>query len=162
MTIEQLESDISVILSSLRVDYKKMSVIKEVSVQFIVEEFGTIICGLNRADYLLVSKTIEKQFGSGWRIVYLSLQDSLLEKKDEVIWDLMRGGYIRYIRNKYPRQFRELIVMQNFGRKIIEQRLKVWNNEPKFNFLIEENKAALKEAFTYILSIDPSFFDYMP
>ena len=47
-------------------------------------------------------------------------------------------------------------------RKIIKERLKVWDNAPKYRFLIDENEAALREATTYVLSVDPAFFDSMP
>lgn len=162
MTIQELETHIGIILNTLRLDFKKMAVMKEVSIQFIVEEFGTIVCGFNRADYTFVSKAIEQQFGPGWRVVYISTQDQLLEKKEELIWELMRGGYMTYIRRKYPRQFRGLVTMQNYDKKIIKQRLKVWDGAPRYKFLIDENEAALREAATYILSVDPGFYDYMP
>ena len=103
-----------------------------------------------------------KYFGNGWRFIYFTAHDSLLEKKEEIIWDLMRGGFIRYIRTRYPQQFKNLIIMENFGKKIIKQRLKVWGDTPKYRFLKQENEAALNEAFSYIISVDPSFFDYMP
>lgn len=160
--MDDLALEITSILEAFRLNFKKMSVVKDASIQFIVEQFGLIVCGLNRADYLMVSKAIEKQFGSGWRVVYVADGDSLLKKKEEILWDLMRSGYMRHIRYSYPRQFRELITMQNFDKKIIAQRLEVWNGQAKFKFLIEENQAALREASTYILSVDPGFYDHMP
>lgn len=162
MTLAELEIEIQIMLSALKVTARKHNLVKEVSVQFVIEEFGVIICGVNRADYSLVKDIVLKQFGPGWRVVYVSIQGSLHEKKDEIIWEMMRSGYMRYIRTKYPRQFKELITMQNFGKKIVEKRLKIWDGAPKYRFLIEENKAVLKEAVSYVLSIDPSFFDYMP
>jgi hypothetical protein len=84
------------------------------------------------------------------------------EKTDEIIWDLMRAGYMTWIRKNYPRQFKQLIVESNFGTKIIKKRLKIWDNEPRFRFLIEENEAALNQSAVYLLSIDPGFYDFMP
>lgn len=162
MLLTEIETDLDIILRTLRLDFNKRTIVGEASVLFIIEQFGTIVCGIDRADYLLVSKAIERQFGSGWRVVYVTTQDSLLEKKEELIWELMRGGYMNYIRSKYPVSFKQLITMQGFDRKVIKERLKVWGNAPKYRFLIEENEAALREATTYILSVDPAFFDSMP
>ena len=52
--------------------------------------------------------------------------------------------------------------MQEFGKKIIEERLRRWNNKPRFNFFIKENMLAKTMSATIILAIEPSFFDYMP
>jgi hypothetical protein len=52
--------------------------------------------------------------------------------------------------------------MGNFGRKIIEQRLKIWKDQPKYKFMIEDNKSALKYPANMILATEPAFFDYMP
>ena len=162
MSLSELESDLSIMLSSFRVTFNRTQVMKDVSFQLVVDEFGVIICGIERADYTLIKDSVDRSFGDGWRVVYVAMQDPLYEKKEEILWELMRSGYIRYIRNKYPRQFRELIVMQNFGKKIIEKRLEVWGGDPKYKYLVDENKAALNEAATYIMSMDPSFYDYMP
>ena len=162
MSLDELEADIKTMISSFRLTANKATLLREASFQFIIEEFGVIICGINRADYTMVRESINTRFGDGWRVVYVSVQDPLLEKKDDILWELMRGGYIQHIRSKYPRQFRELVVMQNFGKKIIDKRLAVWGDTPKYRYLVDENKAALKEASTYILSINPGFYDYMP
>ena len=49
-----------------------------------------------------------------------------------------------------------------FGHKIIRERLRIWNNEPRFNFFIKDNTEALKVPVTMVLATEPAFFDYMP
>ena len=98
----------------------------------------------------------------GWRVVYVNTKEAVYERKEEVLWALMRSGYMSYIRNIYPRQFNNLIVTEGFGNKVIRQRLAIWGDKPKYKWLVEEDKAALKESDTYILSINPGFYDHMP
>lgn len=161
MTMKRLEDDIVLMLHVLKVDYKKESLIKGISVQFIIDVFGTIVCGLNRADYKIVDDQVRQNY-PGWRVVYITTYDNLLEKKDDVIWALMRGGYMKYIRTTYPRAFKELITFQEFGKKIINKRLEIWNNQPCYRYLIEDNEDAKLNPVTYILALEPSFYDYLP
>jgi len=161
MTVDELKTSIQIILRTLRVDYKETSLIKDVSFQFIVEEFGAIISGINRADYKIVKDTVELQF-KDWRLSYFTTFDNVNEIKEAIVWELMKGGYMRWVRFNYPRQFNNLIAMEGFGRKIIDQRLKLYGDKPKYRFLIEDNEDAKKSADAYILSIDPGFYDSMP
>jgi len=148
-------------IHALRIKAKKISLIKGVSTQFVVEEFGTIICAIKRVEYTLVDAAVDDNF-PGWRKVYITSSDDFNAKREELIWELMKSGYMRWIRFNYPQLFKNLIVMNNYGNKIIDQRLKIWNNQPKYKFMIEDNVEAKKVAATYILSADPGFFDFMP
>lgn len=159
--MKELENEIIVMLHALRVNFKVVRLIKSISVQFVIDQFGTIVCGINRADYKIVDDQIKQSY-LGFRVLYITTFDNMLEKKDEVIFALMRGGYIKYIRLKYPRAFNELIAMQNFGVKIINQRLKIWNNLPKYKFMIEDNEDAKRNLATYVLALDQAFYDTMP
>jgi hypothetical protein len=156
----EMEAEIGITLQSLRVPTKKHSVVPEVSVQFRSDEFGTIISVIERADYSYVHKTLQEQY-TNYRYVYVSTYDNLIEKRDEIIWALMQGGFMIYIRQNYPRQFQRLIA-DNFGAKIIRERLRRWDEEPKFKFLIEENLRALDLPTTMVLATEPGFYDYMP
>lgn len=161
LTLDKLEIELDAIIKALHVKYKRQRLINDYSVQFVIEEFGVLVCGLHAADYSMINDVLVRNF-IGWRIVYVALTDSILSKKEEIIWDLMRSGYIRHIRNVFPRQFRSVLQTNDFSRQIINKRLKVWADRPMYKYLIEENKNALKYGFSYILSIDPAFFDYMP
>ena len=95
------------------------------------------------------------------RIFVITTTEDFKEKKELLIWELMKSGYLRWLRLSYPRQFKDLIVTQNFGRKIIDRRLTLWNNKEKFKFLSDENKL-YRSTIGYALSQDPSFFDMIP
>lgn len=161
MILEELESEIKIMLYAYKVESKVYRLIKSVSVQFVVEQFGVIVCGINREDYKIITDQVNQDFPD-YRVVYITGSDNMLEKKDDVLWELMKGGYIKWVRMNYPRTFNDSIVRGNLGNKIINQRLKIWNDRPKYRFLIEDNEYAKVNSASFIFSIDPSFFDYMP
>ena len=161
MTMIELEEAISVMLKALKLSSKKTVLVKGVSVQFAVDEFGLVVCGINRSDYAVVDSMVKKAY-KDWRIMYITTYDDINEKKEEVIWELMKSGYLRWIRLNFHRQFQDFIIMQGFGRKIIEKRLKTWNNQPKYKFLIADNEDALRNPETYILGTEQSFYDMIP
>ena len=160
LPFEEMEAEIGITLQSLRVPTKKLSVVPEVSVQYKSDDFGTIVSVIQRADYSYIHETIQREYPN-YRYVYVSTFDNLIEKRDEIIWALMEGGFMSYIRQNFPRQFQHLI-SDGFGNKIIRERLRRWNNAPKYRFFIEENTDAMKAPVSMNLSKEPAFFDYMP
>ena len=52
--------------------------------------------------------------------------------------------------------------LRNLGRRIIEKRLEIWGDKPKYKFLVEDNKSVLQHGAMRELTTDPGFFDYMP
>ena len=97
----------------------------------------------------------------GWRIVSVRPNNSFEEKKMEIFWELMKSGYIHYLRTEVPRTFKAMIAQQGWDKKIIEKRLEIYGNDPKYNYWRNLNQWALKEASTYVLSMDPGFFDFL-
>lgn len=160
MKVEELEIDIANMLSALHLQYKQGSVGTYLPTIFIAEDFGMIVSGIDAKDYTQVLSKLASTF-EGYKFFFVTTNDSMIEKKEELIWELMRSGYIRHIRKSYSRQFNNLI-LSGFGRKIIKERIRLWNDRPQYKYLIEENELALKTPDTYLLSADPAFFDYMP
>jgi len=161
LKIELLESEIDIMIHALKLKPTKYQMGQKVSVQFAIDDFGVVVCGIERSDYKSIADVVENKF-DGWRIVYITTEDSMIEKKEDLIWELMRSGYMKWIRMKYPRDFNNLITMSDFGNKIIQHRLKIWADRPKYRYMVEENKGALGFPSSFILSSDQSFFDYMP
>lgn len=158
--LPELEAELEITLRSLRLPFRKAHLVRDVSAQLVVDDFGVVVSALLRSDYGFVNKAVREHFPD-YRYVYVSTFDSIIEKRDEIIWTLMRGGYMKFIRINFPRQFQQLIT-DNFGAKIIRERLRRWDNRPKFRFLIEENEKAKDIPITMILATEPAFFDYMP
>ena len=159
--MDELEININAMFTALHLKPTKTSVVKDVSIQFIVEIFGTIVCGINRVDYTAVKIVIDDHF-KGYRVIYITTNDNMNEKRYEVIWELMVGGYMRWIRFEYPRLFTSLITNENFGNKIIKERLNRFDDNAKYSYLIEQNQWAMRNASTYVLAVDPGFYDTMP
>lgn len=161
MTLEQLTKEMELMLKALRVPYKKMSVIKNISQQFICDMFGLIVSTTTDADIDYVKDAIISKMPN-YRYYLITNLVNILEARHSLIWALAEGGYLYYVRSNFPRSFNDLITMQDFGNKIIEERLKRWKNLPKYRFLIEENEKARRISSTMVMSTEPSFFDYMP
>jgi len=101
------------------------------------------------------------QSGKGWRVIGISSTSNFEEKKMEVMWELMRSGYMCYLRTEHSNTFKQMINFHNWDRKIIERRLELYGDDPKYNYLRDLNKWALKQSASYLLSIDPGFFDFL-
>jgi len=157
----ELEVGIETMLRALHVPFKKIIVLKDISIQFLVEDFGVMICGINRVDYAEVNEKINNDY-PGWRLVYITTNDDLTEIRYEVIWTLMQSGYMKWIRINYPREFKNLVIETGFGNRIIAERLKRWGDLPKNTFFVQDNISAKSTATNYVLTTEPAFFDYMP
>lgn len=159
MTMEILEGEIQTMLHGFMLQSKKSVLVSGVSVQFLVEDFGIIISGINRADYKVILDAVDVKF-KDWRKVFITTFDDIEEIRYEVLWELMRSGYMTWLRMEHPRPFTRLIT-EGFGDRIINRRLELWSNKPKYNYLISLNEWAKQMAKTYVLSIYPGFFDTM-
>ena len=158
--ILDLEIEIRSMLAAFRVNYKQASILNDTSVCFTIDDFGVVLCAVSQGDYSLIKRSIDRKYDN-WRAIYITSADFISDKRDEVLWDLMRSGYMTFIRNNYNRQFVNLII-NSLGQKIINKRLEIWGDSPKHKWLVEENKMAKRESATYILSKNSAFFDYMP
>jgi hypothetical protein len=162
MDLKELDDYVSIMLKQLRVSFKCLHLIRGASSQFIVNEFGLVICCINRVDYAQVKEVTDKQFPN-WRVMYITTNDEIAEKKEQVLWELMRCGYMKWLRYNFPRQIKSILNgTDSLGQKIIKERLRIWDNKPKYTFLVEDNKLALVNGILRELTNDPSFFDYMP
>ncbi|MBV5347771.1 hypothetical protein JZU46_06120 [bacterium] len=160
ITLEELLDDVNIMMTTLRVPYKKVSLGSKFPDVFEIPNLGAIIACIYPDDYSYILHKLQANF-KNYRYIFITTSESLFEKKDDIIWDLMRGGYIRYIRLNYQRQFNE-IIQQGFGQKIIRERLKIWGNKAKYRYLIKENEDCLKASIPAVLNYDAAFFDFMP
>lgn len=161
LSIQGLITELEAILKALRVPYRKASLEANLPPAFIVDLFGAIIVGFERVEYSIILTRVESQY-KGYRFVPVTTMDDMLKAKDNIMWELMRSGYMRYIRQSYPSQFKNLIFEYGLGRKIINERLRLWDGKPMHKYLIDENQRVLNSADQYTLAMDPAFYDYMP
>ena len=109
MSLGELEIQVQMMIQALRVKARKVSLIKNVSTQFLIEEFGTVVCAIERMEYKLVDSAVDDAF-PGWRKVFVASSDDFNQKREELVWELMKSGYMRWIRFNYPHLFKNLIV----------------------------------------------------
>lgn len=69
---------------------------------------------------------------------------------------------MKWLRSVYGAQFPNILETDNLAGRIVEERLRIWDNQPKYIYLIQDNLEAQKVGTRRILAEDPSFFDYMP
>ena len=162
MDLQEIESHIVIMLKTLLLNSKKISILKNVSIAFLIEDFGTIVCGINRTDYSQVEMILEEKF-KGWRRVYITTQDDVVKKKYDVVWELMRGGYMKWLRTTYQRKLKNILIgVDDLGGKILKERLRIWAGRAKYRYLIEDTESVLKYGMFRELAHDPGFFDHMP
>lgn len=162
MQLSELENHVTITLNQLHVTYSKRSVLRGVSSQLVVDDFGLIACCIDRIDYAQINDAVTEQF-EGWRIVYITTNDDIIEMKYKLLWGLMRGGYMKWLRYNFPRQVKNTLNgPDNLAHLIIKERLRIWGDDPKYKFFVEDNMVALRNGILRELTNDPSFFDYMP
>lgn len=162
MNLSELEDRITQTLTSLKVGHRKFTAVRGISTHFVIEDFGLIVCCINRADYSQASDTLNDQF-KDYRFTFVTTNDDMMETKYRILWDLMRGGYMKWLRYTHPRQVKNVLNgPENLGQRIINERLRIWADKPKYKFLIEDNRAVLKAGIVRELTNDPGFFDFMP
>lgn len=159
MTMDILEGEIAAMIHAFMLTGKKIELIKGVSMQFLIEQFGVLICGINRPDYRTVADAVSREYPD-WRSIYITTFDDINEMRYEVLWELMKSGYIIWLRTEYPRLFTRSIT-EGLGDRIINKRLEMWNDKAKFVYLKSLNEWAKTMPKTYILSTYPGFFDNM-
>lgn len=161
MSIRKLTYDVGVVLGALRAPYTITNVIKNITTQFIINDFGVVISVMNPNDYAVVDSRIDSVL-KGYRKIFIAENENLHEKRYEIIWELMRSGYIRWIRYNFSSQFLHILETDNLGNRIIDERLRIWGDQPKYKYLINTNLEVKEIGFRRVLTQDSSFFDYMP
>ncbi len=161
MSLTRITYDVGIILGALRVSYNVTSIIKDITTQYVINDFGVVVSVIKAGDYAIVNEKLDSVL-KHYRKVFVSEADDLSEKRYEIVWELMRSGYMRWLRYSYTSGFPNLIDTDNLGNRIIDERLRIWADKPKYKFFIEDNIEAKKSGFRRVLTQDPSFFDHMP
>lgn len=161
MSLRRTTYDVGAMLGAFRVPYNVTSVIKNITTQYVIDDFGVVISVINPGDYGMINERLDTVF-KGHRKVFVSSNDDLNEKRYEIIWSLMKSGYMKWLRYTYPTHFPNIVDTDNLGGRIIDERIARWGNTPKYRYLVADSIAAKSLGFRQLLSRDPSFFDYMP
>ena len=162
ISIEELKIEVAVSLRAFRIDrWQEFVIGKNVSFQFVIEQFGVIVCTINPDDRAFVENKLKERFRD-WRFVFVSTLDNMAEAKDEILWALMRSGYMKWLRYTYEREYKYMFNTTNIARKIVDKRLEVWGAKEKYKFLVEDTIDGMKQPISRLISTEPAFFDEMP
>jgi len=162
--MDELEANLNATLVALKVNYKKIGLMKNIANLFLIDSFGVLVCTMYRKDYTLVATALKDSY-KDWRVIYIVVQDNFLEKKDEIIWELMRSGYLKWLRTERcsDSEFRRMMFNGGFANKLINKRLKLYGDAPKYRYLrLCDEFAKGQGRISEYLSKEPAFFDFMP
>jgi len=161
MSIKETSYDVEVFLKALKIPFSTTNVLKHITTQFIIEDLGIVLTVLNPNDYAMINDRVNFLFKE-WKLLYIPAAVDVQAKRYPIIFEFMRSGYMKWLREIYRNQYVQIIETDNLGRRIIEERLRLWDNKPMYRLFIQENVNALKNSFRRIISEEPGFFDYMP
>ena len=54
-----------------------------------------------------------------------------------------------------------MLAFEGWDRSLIDERLRRYKDLPKYKYLIELNKDARRESSSYVMTIDPGFYDFI-
>jgi len=144
-----VQNDIEQMLHSLKVRYDIRP--GNNKAKFTINMFGVIIL-FNSSEIANVD---------GWEVVYVDEDEHFESKRMDIIWTLMRSGYMCYLRMEYEPIFKDLLINRGWDRKIINKRLELWGDQAKYGWLVKLNTEALTQPTTFMLSSNPGFFDFL-
>lgn len=160
--IQSTSLDMALILKLLKVPFRTGHVLKHITTSFVVEELGTIFVVLAQSDFDLVHSKVSELY-KGWKLIYIRVGTNFNINKYRIIFNLMRQGYFTWLRSvNNPTFILNMLQADNFYIKIIEERLRIWNNKPKYLYYIKTNIEAKTGLLNRLLTFNPGFFDYMP
>jgi len=147
--------DVKIIMGILLNQYKIPFEFQKVgaSAVFEVKMFGVKIIYLD-------GQSFDRKATDGWHIGWIHPDYDTNKTRSTIVWTLMRGGYFHYIHNNYRRTFQSML-REGWDKLVIEERLRSFKDDPKYNYFRELNIDAKKLSGAYLLSIDPGFFDFL-
>ena len=104
----------------------------------------------------------------GWDVIQIdaeAIKRSTSEISDKLMWLLIEKGYMAYAREQVggrgETMFRQLVVDQRWGEKIINKRIEMCEDKPKHMFKKLRMEEFLKLGTHRIIAYYPGFFDYL-
>ena len=141
-----------VVLGQYNVNYDRQEIGN--SVVYTVDRFGARIVYLDGQEF-------DKSMLKGWHVGWIHPDYDMEKSRKVVVWTLMQGGFFHYLRNSFKNTFNRMISIEGWDKIIADERLRRFKDTPKFNYFRELNKDALQESASYVLAVDPGFYDHM-
>jgi len=141
-----------VLVGQFRVTFDRQEFGK--SVVYTIPKFGTKIVYLDGQEF-------SKRDLEGWYVGYVHPDFDIIEAKQKVVWALVRGGYFHYLHHNYKNTFNKVLSAEGWDKALMVYRDRIYKELPKYSYYRELNDLAMKQPSSYVLSIDPAFFDFM-
>jgi hypothetical protein len=152
MDANEVNRILFVLLSQYNVSFDMQTVGN--SAVFEVPRFGVKIIYLDGQEF-------DKKILEGWHIAWVHPDYSTSKAREKIIWALVKGGYFHYLRHNYKKTFQRTLAFEGWDKSLIEERMRRYKDMPKYNYMREINDDAKHESPTYVLSIDPGFYDFI-
>lgn len=132
-------------------------------VELIVPEYGIAIVNESVPTQDVMVSAPNAVNSTNYHIISVNkkkLDDQLYvgEKTVAIFWALIEAGYLRKLRVSDSRKHKILLIAHKWAIKIIQKRLDMFKDRPKYKYLIEENKNYLSNLTLSYMS-NPEFFD---
>jgi len=124
------------------------------SMIFEVEQFGVKIIYLD-------GQTFDKKTLHGWHIAYVHPDYSIIKAKEAIVFGLIKGGYFHYLRHNYKNTFNKMLAFEGWDKMVEKERKRIYKDHPKYNYIRGLMDDAKREGSSYVLSIDPGFYDFI-
>ncbi|MHA2218640.1 MAG: hypothetical protein ACXACY_22175 [Candidatus Hodarchaeales archaeon] len=124
------------------------------SVIYEVPKFGVKIIYLD-------GQTFDKKILDGWHVVYVHPDYTAKKSKEKIVWALVKGGYFHYMRHNYKNTFSKILAFEGWDKALINERARRYKDLPKYSYFIEINNEGSFESSSYVLSVDPGFYDFI-
>ena len=161
-SLDIIKTEIKATLHSLGLSgWEQLTLGHGVAEQYSIKAFGVVVCVVDAENINFVANKLY-EFFSGWRVLYVTSIKELEDKKNDLLWELARSGYLKWLRLTNYRRFYNLLNTSNLANKIIKKRLSIYGDKQKYAFLKQEDESALKTSTVHLLSMDPAFFDFVP
>jgi len=157
MTTQEMDGDAvqQILFNLLSIYNVKFNVVKAGdSMIFEVDHFGVKVIYLD-------GQTFDKKILHGWHVAYVHPDYTILKAKETIVFGLMKGGYFHYLRHNYKNTFSKMMAFEGWDKMIENERKRIYKDHPKYNYIRGLMEDAKREGSTYVLSMDPGFFDFI-
>lgn len=150
MKSDDVDKMLQVLLTQFNVTFERQD-IGESSI-YEISEFGTKVVYMD-------GQMVDRKILNGWNVAYVHPDFNENSSRDRIVWALVRGGYFHYLRHNYKNTFNQMMNSQGWDKKLIEYRKKIYKEIPKYGYWKRLNDDGLNAASSYVLSMDPGFYD---
>ena len=150
MKSDEVQQMLFVLLEQFKVKFSRQD-IGDSSI-YEIPMFGVKIVYMDGQQY-------NKKILDGWYVAYIHPDFNEKESREKIVWALVRGGYFHYLRHNYKNTFHQMMHSQGWDRLLIGYRKKIYKETPKYSYWKTLNDEGLRVSSSYVLSMDPGFYD---